>query len=405
MKKLLAVVLGLFICFSLTACGAISKIIDQITTADNGDSDGDQTQPAGVTTTKSDGGSQKDSMKSEEEVKALIGDTFVIDLKITESSGEEENETHYYAASDGTYYYASVNSENGHLYKELGDGFISYEYDTDLNKYRSLQNYRSVPNPFTSIAIVFLVQEEIEYTSKTSVTFLNRPCTKYIEVINNGSFVASASSEEEWIIDNQTGLCLKHALKISASTTDEGYVEASGAFEVAEFVTDAASVSAFMKEHIDKIVVSEWDIEMFSYAGLEESGTYKFALTDILDSSVVEKLVIDEAVKDMDADGVYCYDVNYYLYVSQGEGEAISNKLVQNFYGLGAKYNSDYELKPIDSSEDTIYFVEREESGTMSYSYFTGYISDSNFHVSIDLEWNPYINNGVWKFHLIVNSD
>ena len=404
MKKLLAVVLGLFICFSLTACGAISKIIDQITTADNGGGS-DQTQPAGVTTTKSDSGSQKDSMKSEEEVKALIGDMFVIDLKITESSGEEKNETHYYAASDGTYYYASANSENGHLYKELGDGFISYEYDTDLNKYRSLQNYRSVPNPFTAIAIVFLVQEEIEYTSKTSVTFLNRPCTKYTEVINNGSFVASASSEEEWIIDNQTGLCLKHSLKISASATDEGYVEASGAFEVAEFVTDAASVSAFMKEHTDKIVVSEWDTEMFSYAGLEESGSYKFALTDILDSSVVEKLVIDEAVKDMDADGVYCYDVNYYLYVSQKEGEAISNKLVQNFYGLGAKYNSDYELKPIDSSEDTIYFVEREEGGTMSYSYFTGYISDSNFHVSIDLEWNPYINNGVWRFHLIVNSD
>ena len=144
---------------------------------------------------------------------------------------------------------------------------------------------------------------------------------------------------------------------------------------------------------------------MFSYAGLEESSSYKFALTDILDSSVVEKLVIDEAEKDMDADGVYCYDVNYYLYVSQGEGEAISNKLVQNFYGLGAKYNYDYELKPIDSSEDTIYFVEREEGGTMSYSNFTGYISDSNFHVSIDLEWNPYINNGVWRFHLIVNSD
>ena len=65
---------------------------------------------------------------------------------------------------------------------------------------------------------------------------------------------------------------------------------------------------------------------------------------------------------------------------------------------------ADYELKPIDSSDDSIYFVEKED-GVMTYSFFTGYINNSNFHVGIDLEWNPYINNGLWRVHLIVNSD
>ncbi len=408
MKKLFAAFLGIAMCLALTACGALSQIINQFTD-ETTTVDGDNgTQQGGAITTTKGGNSQSDRMKSQEEAIALIGNKYLVDVKIVTSSrgegGEVSNEVHYYAASDGTYYYVGVGEAQGNLFKALGDGFISYSFDNEIGKYRELTNYRSVPNPFTAVAILFLVQEDLEYTSKSSVTFLGRACTKYEYLYSGASIGASASQTEEWIIDNETGVCFKHSIDITGSVVGQGSAYASGTYEVTQFELNNSKVDAFIKEQTDKVVVSEWDTEMFSYAGLSENGTYKFTLSDILDSSVIEKLEIVDATKDLDDNDVFCYDVNYYLYLSQSEGEAISNKLVQNFYGLGAKYNSDYELKPIDSSDDSLYFVEKED-GVMTYSFFTGYINNSNFHVGIDLEWNPYINNGLWRVHLIVNSD
>lgn len=111
MKKLFLLLFSLLICVSLTACGNISEIINNFTDPNGNGGDPTTTASGGgaITTTKASGSGQKDDMNSREEVINLIGDKYLICLKVVDSyagtDGTSANETFYYTASDGTYYY------------------------------------------------------------------------------------------------------------------------------------------------------------------------------------------------------------------------------------------------------------------------------------------------------------
>ena len=72
--------------------------------------------------------------------------------------------------------------------------------------------------------------------TKTSDTFLGRPCDKYVYRDAAASVYGSASVSTEYWIDKQTGVCLKYSVSGSAITVD-GAESASVSYECTSFET------------------------------------------------------------------------------------------------------------------------------------------------------------------------
>lgn len=113
---------------------------------------------------------------------------------------------------------------NGTLYfKEKEPGvYYWYEYDEATDKYYINDDPSEVSIEFIEAYIIDIEDELsiacgkiISYTSKESVTYAGRACTKltYENNIPDG-----ATTIEEYIIDNNTGLCLSHTKTSSAQT-------------------------------------------------------------------------------------------------------------------------------------------------------------------------------------------
>ena len=399
MKKLFLLLFSLLICVSLTACGNISEIINNFTDPNGNGGDPTTTASGGgaITTTKASGSDQKDDMNSKEEVINLIGDKYLICLKVTDSysgsDGSSSNDTYYYTASDGTYYYWCVDDSNGSLYKKDGQYAIVYRYDEDTNKYTDLEYFPSELNPFGQMLLLFMLNEELEYTTKTAVTFLNRQCTKY--EFKNTAIAAGqdASTNETWIIDNETGACMKH--EVAYSSVSYG-ASASAAFEVTQFEINSQTVTTYMKAQTDKICVDKWDVDLFKEIGLSETGNYKIDLGDMFDASTLEKFQPRSASVSYYDDALDEYRVTFFVYLTKEQGETLANTLVQNIYGCGAKYNGDGEVGSINPTDESLYVVE-EEDGTNVNFWFDGFTgSNCDYKVAIYVEWNAYINGGLW---------
>ena len=161
-----------------------------------------------------------------------------------------------------------------------------YDYDSDADKYTSLEYYPSELNPFAQLLLLFMLNEELEYTTKTAVTFLNRQCTKYEYKNTAIAGGQDATTNETWIIDNETGACMKHELAVSSVSYG---ASASAAFEVTQFEINSQTVTTYMKAQTDKICVDKWDVDLFKEIGLSETGNYKLDLSDMFDATTLEK--------------------------------------------------------------------------------------------------------------------
>ena len=364
--------------------------------------------PNGGGTTAGQSGN-KDSVKSQEQVAALIGDKYVITISVDssyrDSSGEYvEDSVTYSTLSDGVYSYWGTSLEdlsNGSLYKRLSDDSLaSYSYDREAGGYTSMTIFPTEINPFRSVNAIFLVEPEIEYTSKSSVTFLGRACTKYDYQESESNVAASATYERHWIMDNATGACLKYNAAVTGSSIGYGSAGASANFEVTKFELGEA-VDQYITRISQKILIKEWDVDILEKLGLSESGNNHLDIYDIASGANIDssKLQLREAENDVYADtGNGTYSNTYFVLVSQTAGESLVQALITNMFNCGAKYNDEGELQSSALAEPLCYI---DRDGGLSYSFLAS-PGAGDYYISISAEWNPYINNGVWSISLTV---
>lgn len=406
MKRLLVIFISLAICFSMFGCSTLNSIIDEAKqNAENGQ-DSDDGNSGGNGGQTVDG--NKDHGKTQDEVAELIGDKYLISVKVDssyrDSNGQYVNDSvGYTTVSNGIYSYwgTSVDDlKNGSLYKRFGDdSLVAYDYSEEAGKYTRMTVFPTEINPFRSVSVIFLADPDIEYTSKTSTTFLGRPCTQYDYKDTSASVGGSASLERLWIIDNATGACLKY----SGTVTGNGFGVSSGAsgnFEVTQF-EQGEKVDQCINGIIGKIAINEWDVNILKKLGLNEAGGSHLDIYDILTSANVDesKLQVREAENEVYSDtGNGNYSTQYFAKLSQAEGEQLVQAIITNLYNCGAKYNDEGTLFNNPLGEPLCYI---ERDGNLSYS-FTATPGAGDPYLELRGEWNPYINDGVWSISLSV---
>ena len=243
MKKIFALFLSIFACLLLVGCSELSKIVSNVqkNTEGNVTSETGKVNNGGSTAKASD--NNKDQMKTNDEVAALIGEKYLITVKVDSSYRDSNGQTveeyvTYTTVSDGVYSYWGTSLDNlatGSLYKRVNSNLVSYDYSEEAGGYNRMSVFPTEINPFRSVNIIFFSELELEYTSKSSTTFLGRACTKYEYREANASAAGAVTYERTWIIDNATGACLKYSAAVAGSGIGgSGY--ASGNFEV-KFIT------------------------------------------------------------------------------------------------------------------------------------------------------------------------
>ena len=120
------------------------------------------------------GDSNKDSVKSRDEVASLIGDKYLITIKVDSSYKDSSGQTveeyvEYTTLSDGEYSYWGTSVDDlskGSLYRRCDDtSLVAYDYDKDAEGYYEMVVFPTEINPFRSVNAIFLVESEIEYTT------------------------------------------------------------------------------------------------------------------------------------------------------------------------------------------------------------------------------------------------
>ena len=406
MKKILAFLMPLFICLLMFGCSAVNKIIDeakQNAGDDTGSEEGDTGDPSGQGSQTGD--NNKDAVKSRDEVAELIGDKYLITVRVdgsyTDGSGQLVTEyVEYSTVSDGVYSYWGTSLEDlktGSLYKRVNEDLVVYDYSEDAGGYTELAVFPTEINPFRSVNIIFLAETEIEYTKKESTTFLGRACTKYEYKESDATVAASATFEREWIMDNTTGACLKYSAAVKGSGIGVSG-SASGSFEVTQF-EQGSKVDEIIKKISDKIFIKEWDLSVFDKLGLTNTSSldiYQICTANNIDSS---KLQLREASNEVYEDtGNGNYGVMYFAKLSKEEGEKLVKAIITILFNSGAKYNYEGEAQT-DPLAEPLCFIETE--GELSYGFLAS-PAQGDPYVAFDGEWNPYIDGGVWSLSLFV---
>ena len=411
MKKLLAFLMLTFVCLLTVGCSAVKKAVEEAQNQESGKATptegGEPTPAVKPTEGGQTGGSNKDEVKSHEEVARLIGDKYLITIKLItsyrESSGETvEDSIEYTTVSDGTYSYWGTTLEDlsrGSLYKRCDDSSLaSYDFDEEAGGYTEMAIFPTEINPFRSVNAIFLVETEIEYTSKSAITFLGRECTKYEYKVSESTIGGSATYERTWIMDNATGACLKYDAAVAGSGLDYSGA-ASANFEVTQF-EQGSKVDEIIKKITDKIFIKEWDSEVFEKLGLtKDSSSYE--LDDILKSATIERssLQLREASNEVYADtGNGTYSIVYFANLSQVKGEELVKAIINNIYDCGAQFDSDGTYHSSALEEPLCYY---ENDGGASYSFYAT-PGAGDYYVEIDGRWNPYLNEGTWVIELTI---
>lgn len=320
-----------------------------------------------------DASASKEKMKSEAEIRSAIGTTF----KISADSFPEG--TPSTSASDGTYHYATSRVRTG-FYKKIGDLFYQYTKENRSAKYNKLAS------PATGLDVIkrdnvgglfMFADVEISYKTKESLTFLNRPCTKYYYEGDTG-LGFNQKFTEEIVIDNATGACFKHEAHGTASNGFNG----SGAkenFQITEFVigNDAKTYINSLLENVD---VYEWDTAFLTQLGLN----------NITQPSM--ELFESEWDDSVRTDAEALWHVQYLNRVNKDAGVNPAKAIMQAFYNAGAKLDEDgntasaYNVAPI-------FYDNLEDNNSL---YFKAYLQGSDtLGVEIDAE---YINaTSYWR--------
>ena len=378
MKKtlLIILVLGLVaaLAVALTACN-LGDLANKL----GGDEEADDSGNGG-----SDGGNeQSEQMKTADQVKNLLGDKYLVTVKVggtaTDSDGTTSGETTFVAASDGTYT-VWQQDDAAALVKLDGQKVYYYTYDQDKDQYTSVYQYNDAYNPFVFVSQIFMTESSLSYDTKVSASFLGRACTKYTDHESYNVLTVSYSYDEEWYIDNETGACLKHSWTASGQYMGQGG-NASANFECTKFET-GAGVDTFIATQTRKIAVKEWDSAQFAQAGLR--GTISAPQGGTLLSANLS----DEG-----------YSVAYLVSGAKAAAKQNVNNLISAFFAAGA--NLDYEGE-IAASYNSESLYEAEDEGGYASIDFSGY-TQAGGRVDVQAAYSE--ENQGWYVEIDVSND
>lgn len=374
MKTKLLFAVSLLMTIGLVGCGGSTP------SESKGNASGDGSIPtsyesssnSGNQSTINDPTASKENMKSEAEIKAAIGNIFKI------SADSLPSGTPSTSASDGTYHYASSRVRT-FFYKKIGDKFYQYSKQDGSAKYNKLASPSTGLNVIgmDNVGGLFMYAgEQISYKTKESVTFLNRPCTKYSY---QGSNALGYNQEytEEIIIDNATGACFKHE---AHGVATDGFT-GSGAkvsFQITEFVL-GNDAQTYVNSLLDNVDVYEWDTAFLTQIGLSNVAQPNLELFE------------SEWDNSSRSDAEPLWHVQYLNRVDKNTS-VNAKAIMQAFYNAGAKLDEDgnaasaYNVAPI-------FYDNMEDNDSL---YFKAYIQGNQ---TLGVEINAdYINaTGYWR--------
>ncbi len=320
----------------------------------------------------SSGGSQgesthTDALKSLSQLEAAIGHHFHFEYHpnalLTPDNTFNQDET-IKAATDGTY---------TALYEAIDTLWVNI--DGRSHQYVSLTNgkWRRLGTP-TQTTVQYaeararntMMQfvDSIEYTTKASTTYLGRSATKYTLEVDEGSQQQGQFYRlfSETIIDNETGLALRHYSKQSGTSSRTLPLS----FEVS-VLNIGDSADAFIDTFKAKINVYDWDTDWFAAMGIT--------------SVARPNEPFSEATKNSAGDE---YRTVFKFDGTKEETIAKAKALVQAFYDAGLKCDDNCNVQPSYTDED-IYSEDLDE-GVID---FDGYTSAGHY-VDFDFTWSEH---------------
>ena len=336
----LLVALVVICAISLTACGAIKGIMDLADDISN---------------------LQSDTMKTQQEIQEALGEKYYIKYEITsesQSSGEgnESDQEYVIVASNGTYSYWQTEDSKA-LIKKNGNTYYVYNQEQGATQYTSVSVYESETSPlYYAHAYVLACGDSISYSSKSTITFLDRSCTKYVTNLGAASVYGSVKVDAEYVVDNATGACLKYSIAASTNTTD-GKDSGKATFEAKVFKQGNA-VDAELAPEIANIVISEWDTAFMATMGL--TAVPAVANTKLVGASIETTTQNKEYVLALNMNGALADNKTALLAV------------FESFFNAGAKYDRDDNEKT--NYQDTDLFddnSDEEYSPGMDYTACT----------------------------------
>ena len=351
MKKISALLLTIAACLAFTSCKR--KTTKKATTK------GKTTTKAVTTTAPApQPGTKTITSKTYEQIIALIGDKFAIDVDIpNKEDGDSDYEliNAYLAYSPDKVCLKQEGSGVMYIVKKNSDTYTMYTHDSASDLYDSLYyipkeyiDYYTI-DPEDALAIA--CELTIKYQTTETVSFLNRTCTQY----NNSYTENNKNITEIYVIDNATGLCLKHSITSGTAIINEK------TFEVKSIILGDDVDDEFASEDT-KIYVSEWDTSFMGNHGFAEGESHHFDIADIYSAYTGTK----PTYQFIQADTKY-YDGHPYEHMTAiefaGNPKDAGNfalEIAHELYACGAYYDKNGNA----SEFDKIVKVEKDTDDT-----------------------------------------
>lgn len=281
------------------------------------------------------GGNRKsDTLKSNEEVRELIGDNYALKAEFIAESDDSDRVT-IETKQDGEFAFTlnyHIDDSEVSQEKRLSKGNLVYQYDDVSHKYTSITRVRGAElSTLDALSFILgydtgLTSTKITYNTKETGTFIGRPVTIYTTKIGVSlTGIISAGYTNTYTFDDATGLCLKMIHSINASTAGDSSGGSFG-YEVKSFTIGGVSLDS----EIAKVVVSEWPTEtQFDEMGIP-------ALQKVNGSLVNAEVNLVDGL-------AYSYSL-----ILEMEDETSFTTLTEEAYSLGFDKNSNLENRTLE---------------------------------------------------------
>ena len=352
-KTLLTLLLGLFLCAPVALGGC-----------------GGQTEEPNLSNT--------DDIKSRDEIISAVGDRYYAEV---EFNSTDTQKTTYTIITNGSYTYANLGTEV--LLEKAGDIYYSYlKAGEEATKYNTVAKANSmVAENIGGLTELFYATDTINYTSKQKVSFLSRNATDYITKMKADLPTGKAEVYDHVVIDDLTGVCMKHSIEASSTLGGES-VSGAASFEMKKFYTgNNSEIGRAIQEEIDKIAVKRWDEAFLQRMGITGLRVFN---AELAYASFTE----DEQENQL----MYTYNSSE----SKADGFAKFKTYASGIIATGA--NKDFDGNTVTSYEASPEYNDMmEDAGT---AWFRGYTANGSC-VSI----NAMYGESGWSFVVILTLE
>ena len=421
MKKIGAFLLTLAACLSFTACGSKKSKTKESTKKVTTKANTRATTKSGTkVTTKSDSDNTFTSKSLDEVLQAFNG-KFYFRANMPHKNGSKYESVEASLAVDtkGSKEKLYAETPEGAMYfvEYETESFIYYTYDTDLNLYNGLTVISS-----DMLETLIDIEDElsiacgltIKYTAKDEAfDFLNRNCTQYLNVYTEGS----AEITEQYVIDNLTGICLKHS-KMSSANPGVEIIDKT-TFEILEFELTTGVDSCFDSQDTC-VYVEPWYTTFFNANGLDDTVPFHVDINDILDDYLGETtpdLFLVAATSGHDDGHQYSNTTSFAFEGTKQDNSDLAMWIITNLYNCGAKYDATgnekymFELFEAEKEEETdsyftsISFSAYANATTTSYLTIEYNADDDEAYLTIELIDDTLNPDGIERFYKQIDYD